>query len=752
MTPEAINQQKVLAGVAKFYREALRRDKAGQELTRALGLHDNGLLDRYQVGYANGGLLGAIPTKGGVRDFLREISLINAQNVEAVTESLLIPALDQQDNVLGFAAVGRDRAERRTPAGLPIYGFNREAFTEQAVIFTASVLEMLRFAQAEAPNAVPAGPELSAGDRAFIERHKPGKAYFTAELPDLLRFLQKLEVPCYRLKATFPATPAQIEQALKAAEPIGQTLALDAVVKVSDDAIRFECGARKYELRELAPGEADRLRVRLRAQAEGGFHLDTLDLYAARSRAAFARSAAPVLGVSDTAIEGDLCLMIRKLEAMRAARKATAGAAQVGYVMTPDEEAEAREFLKRPDLLERVVADLGAMGYVGEEANKKIAYLITISRKLDNPLCGVIISRAGAGKSRLMESLAELVPPEDLISYTRITPQALYYAENRSFKHKLMIAGEDEGLLGSDYAMRELISSKRISLAAPVKDTETGKMKIVEYEVEGPIALMFSTTQPAIHYENATRCFMLSLDESREQTERVLKFQRERKTLDGLMRSLEGRALRRIHRNAQRLLKPLLVVNPYAAGLKFMSSRIEARRDHEKYLSLIEAIAFLKQHQREVKRLPCEDHELEYIEVTREDIIEADKLMSEAVGDQGDELSRTSRKLLDLIAEMVEKRARELEIEPRAVQFNRRDIREHTGWSDNQIKAHIKRLEELELLAVKAGEQGRMYRYSLGSWQVVGDKLGAGEVRDSTEKIGETMAVVGKLAVSGKGA
>ena len=277
-------------------------------------------------------------------------------------------------------------------------------------------------------------------------------------------------------------------------------------------------------------------------------------------------------------------------------------------------------------------------------------------------------------------------------------------------------------------------------------------MEIVEYEVEGPIALMFSTTRPAIHYENATRCFMLSLDESREQAERVLRFQRERKTLDGLMRSLEGRALRRIHRNAQRLLKPLLVVNPYAAGLKFMSSRIEARRDHEKYLSLIEAIAFLKQHQREVKRLPCEDRELEYIEVTREDIAEADKLMSEAIGDQGDELSRTSRKLLDLIAEMVEKRARELEIEPHAVQFNRRDIREHTGWSDNQIKAHIKRLEELELLAVKAGEQGRMYRYSLGSWQVVGDKLGAGEVRDSAEKIGETMAVVGKLAVSGKGA
>jgi DNA-binding MarR family transcriptional regulator len=288
-----------------------------------------------------------------------------------------------------------------------------------------------------------------------------------------------------------------------------------------------------------------------------------------------------------------------------------------------------------------------------------------------------------------------------------------------------MVSGEDEGLLGSDYAMRELISSKRISLAAPVKDTATGKMKTVEYEVEGPIALLFSTTQPTIHYENATRCFTLSLDESSQQTERVMVFQRARKTVDGVMRSLEGRELRRVHRNAQRLLRPLLVVNPFTDGLKFAAHRIESRREHEKYLSLIEAIAFLKQHQREIKRLPSEGRELEYIEVTREDIAEADKLMSEAVGAQGEELSGPSRQLLVLIAQMVEKRASELEIDPRAFQFNRRDIREYTGWSDNQIKAHIKRLEELEQLTVKAGERGRMYRYQLGSWALVGQKLGA---------------------------
>ena len=424
--------------------------------------------------------------------------------------------------------------------------------------------------------------------------------------------------------------------------------------------------------------------------------------------------------------------MIRKLDAIRAARKAE-GSASKGYVMTPDEEAEALAFLKQPDLLDRIVKDLEAMGYVGEDANKRIGYLITISRKLDSPLSGVIISRAAAGKSRLMEVLAALVPPEDLVSFTRITPQALYYAANRSLKNKLLVSGEDEGLMGSDYALRELISSKKIRLAAPLKDATTGKMTTVEYEVEGPIALMFSTTQPAIHYENATRCFALTLDESAEQTERVMRFQIGRKSLDGFMRSLEGRELRRLHRNAQRLLRPLIVLNPFAEAIKFSAQRIESRREHEKYLSLVEAVALLHQHQREIKRLPHNGRELDYIEVTREDLAEADRLMA-VVSGQDAELSGPSRKLLDLIREMVERRARELEVDPLAVQFNRRDIREYTGWSDNQIKAHIKRLEGLERLAVRAGERGRMYRYQLGSWEPVGQKLATDKTASLVEE------------------
>ncbi|MDO8806139.1 MAG: hypothetical protein Q7R35_17120 [Elusimicrobiota bacterium] len=310
-----------------------------------------------------------------------------------------------------------------------------------------------------------------------------------------------------------------------------------------------------------------------------------------------------------------------------------------------------------------------------------------------------------------------------------------------------MISGEDEGLLGSDYAIRELISAKKIKLAAPVKDTASGKMKTVEYEVEGPIALLFSTTQPGIHYENATRCFTLSLDESPDQTQQVHNAQSVGRTLEGLSNAGQSRDIRQLHRNIQRLLKPVRVVNPYATFLTFPVNRLEYRREYEKYLSLIEAVAFLRQYHKEVKKFAYEGGELEYIEVGIEDVEEGNKLMTGILGARASEISRPSGELLRLIKQMAEEKAKELEIEPKAYRFNRRDIREYTGWSDNQIKAHIGQLEELEYLLTGKGERGRMYRYELAFDGLETDKKRLPGLTD----IAKLQAKVGKLGMVGNG-
>lgn len=744
MTPDV--DGKLLSNLSRFLTAAFQKDPAGRALAARLGLHDLAILEPFTLGYSNGSLARAVPSRGGARDLLAMMGVLGQDGRELIEGSLVAACRDVRGEISGLVAIAADGRETRCPSSASLLGVNFPGLRESIVVLTGSALKAFQLVQAGIAGAAPVGAALSAEDRALLAGIRPAKAYLLDDNPELLRLLQKSEVPCYKLMLDFPTTPEAVAAALKAAVPFETRVAVDATAQVMEDRVLFTRGERRYELRELAPSERDRLRVNMRVEAEGSLHVDTLDLYASRSRAAFARTVSPVLGVSDTAIETDLGLMIRKLEAIRAQRRRM-DAPTNAHAMTPDEEAEALELLKAPDLMERVVRDLDALGYVGEATNKKLGYLIALSRKLDSPLCGVILSRAGAGKSRLMEVLSELVPPEDLIAFTRITPQALYYADNRSLKNKLLVSGEDEGLIGSDYAIRELISSKRIKLAAPLKDQATGKLKTVEYEVEGPISLLFSTTKPAIHFENSTRCFLLSLDESDEQTARVHEVQRLMRTMEKVGRDARAEELRRLHRNAQRLLKPILVLNPFAPDLTFPTQPLEMRREHEKYLSLIDAFALLRQYQRKRGKCVHAGREVEYVEVAIEDIEDANALMTEILGTKSEELARPSRELLGLIKKMGEVKARELEIDPAEYRFNRRDIREFTGWSDNQIKAHIGQLEDLEFLIVSKGERGRMYRYELAL-------DGSGKDKRRLPGLTDTAALrakVGKVGMVGDG-
>ena len=131
----AENPLKVLSSIAKFYREALRRDKAGRDLARLLGLHNDQVLERFKVGFANGSLLRAIPSKGEVRDILAGAGLLTPDGQEAFSGYLMVPATDQNQNVLGFVAIGQAGKETALPAGIPLYRLNWEAFQQKEWFF-----------------------------------------------------------------------------------------------------------------------------------------------------------------------------------------------------------------------------------------------------------------------------------------------------------------------------------------------------------------------------------------------------------------------------------------------------------------------------------------------------------------------------------------------------------------------------------------------------------------------------------------
>ncbi|MDM5182243.1 DNA primase, partial [Massilia sp. DJPM01] len=112
-----------------------------------------------------------------------------------------------------------------------------------------------------------------------------------------------------------------------------------------------------------------------------------------------------------------------------------------------------------------------------------------------------------------------------------------------------------------------------------------------EYRVEGPVMMFLTTTAIDIDEELMNRCLVLTVDEDREQTRAIHRLQREKRTLQGLVRKEQKQRILELHRNAQRLLKKLAVVNPYADQLTFLDDRTRTRRDHEKYLTLIDTIA-----------------------------------------------------------------------------------------------------------------------------------------------------------------
>jgi hypothetical protein len=479
---------------------------------------------------------------------------------------------------------------------------------------------------------------------------------------------------------------------------------------------------RRYRVRGLEKNLSyEILKVNLMASAPAldgvgeAVHVDTLDLYHARARTAFVEQAAIELGVPEEVIKGDLGKVLLALEAEQEKLITAALAPKAPVSTSLDESARARamELLKAPDLIERIVTDFSRCGIVGEGSNALVGYLAAISRKLDRPLALLIQSSTAAGKSSLLDAILRFVPTEDRIVYSAMTGQSLYYMGEMDLKHKLLAIAEEQGASRASYALKLLQSEGELTIASTSKDATTGKLETQEYRVEGPVMIALTTTAAEVDEELLNRCLVLTINEGRVQTQAIHAAQRERRTLAGLKARAEREAILRLHQDAQRLLEPLAVVNPYAHLLTFLDDRTRTRRDHEKYLTLIDVIALLHQHQRVLRTAGHGDSVQRYIEVTLDDIALANRLAHEILGRTLDELPPQTRRLLGLIVEMVESECRVQQVPRAAYRFSRRRVRECTKWGDTQLKIHLARLTELEYLLVHRGGRGQSFEYEL---------------------------------------
>jgi DNA primase len=474
-------------------------------------------------------------------------------------------------------------------------------------------------------------------------------------------------------------------------------------------------GERRYRVRGLSKNLSyETLKINLHIAREDAYYVDTFDLYSARARHLYIANAAKDLAVREEIVKADLGRLLLKLESLQQARiEAALKVKPTTPGMTEAEREQALELLRDPKLLDRILADFDTCGLVGERTNKLVGFIAAVSRKLERPLAVLVQSSSAAGKSSLMDAVLQLMPEEERIKYSAMTGQSLFYMGETNLKHKILAIVEEEGVSRASYALKLLQSEGELTIASTGKDPATGNMVTQEYHVEGPVMIFLTTTAIEIDEELLNRCLVLSVDESREQTQAIHRLQRERRTLTGLLTGQRKQRIFAQHRNAQRLLAPLKVLNPYADRLTFLSDKTRTRRDHEKYLTLIDTIALLHQHQR-ARRTASEGGEtIEYIEANLQDIEQANTLAHEVLGRSLDELPPQTRRVLARVIERVDAQCRTEQTTRAAHRFSRREIREYTGLGDTQLRVHLERLVGLEYLLVHRGMRGQSFVYEL---------------------------------------
>jgi len=289
-------------------------------------------------------------------------------------------------------------------------------------------------------------------------------------------------------------------------------------------------------------------------------------------------------------------------QSRRKAKEEAQAQAPAQAVWEPSAQArqEAEKLLERPDLLAQIVNVIGDLGVVGERALTALAYLVCTSRLTPKPLYLLCQGEPASGKSFILETVAQTMPPGVVEAITDLTPQALFYLQGVSLRNRVLLLGErkrqtTEESVDSTRAVRELIETGRLAKLLPAK--ESGRLQTVKITIEGCPAILESCSHGAIAPEDLTRAITVWTDESEEQTRRVIMEFAERKAQD--TQAVGPERLEAIWA-VQAALEPYEVVIPFLPKVaeKFPAALPEARRAFVRLAALTEASALLHQRQR----------------------------------------------------------------------------------------------------------------------------------------------------------
>ncbi len=425
-----------------------------------------------------------------------------------------------------------------------------------------------------------------------------------------------------------------------------------------------------------------------------------LDLYEYKQVEASCKTIAEKLGLSKDRIEADLMQLTSLLEQYRDKQQYKAKGRQESKIQVlPATATRCIEFLKEKDLIKRINALIGKAGIIGEETNRILLFIIASSYKMSETLHVLIQGSSGSGKTRLLKVISHLMPDEDVKRYTRVTDNSFYNQDEYFFVNRLLCFEDLDGLKeDAQLAVRELQSNEILITSTSIKDPN-GSIRGGERIVRGPIASLACTTKGEVYEDNISRCFLIAVDESKEQTQRIIRYQNE--VSAGLINKEENKRVTSFVQNCMRLLKPYEVINPYAGKIRLPEEAHKIRRLNELYHSFVKQITLLNQYQRK------QDKQGRLI-TEKEDLQTACDILFESILLKVDELDGSLRQFFEQLKSFVEKKARDYS-------FNRFEARAATGVSKTQQHYYIQKLVALEYLQ-QSGFANRGYTYKIAYW------------------------------------
>ncbi|MBB6480887.1 CHC2 zinc finger domain-containing protein [Spirochaeta isovalerica] len=725
-----------LERVMEFYQRSLSSSREAMDYfkSRGIGLK---VLSRFSVGYSNGKLKDLVSS--GQKKALKEIGVFNEKGYETFKDCVVFPLLDSTGKVVSL--YGRKIKESTKIKHLYLKGphhglLNRKAASvyRGEIILTESVIDALSLIQMGVENVIPCY-----GTNGFTDDHlslledervklatiafdndaagstaaeKLGQRLLEEEIP--VKLVYPSHCKDWNELLTLNGRKEDIKPLLDSAEviyPKGKSP--DFSVKKDKGKYLISASDITYRLLGVKELFVSNLKVNVRAERNEQSFIDNCDLYSARSRTGFSLQLSRLFDVESKRIEKDLIRMVEYLEEER--DKALAGDEDREIELTEQEVEMGMEFLTSADLFDRIVQDTELLGYVGEEINKILIYLAASSRKLDDPISVIVMSESAAGKSYLIDTVKKLIPPEDVVSMTSLSDQALNYLPEGGLKHKFLVMGEAVHSEVVEHQIREMLSSHELSRLVTSKDEKTGQMtsKLVRKEVI--VSAVMSSTDYDLNAENTSRSFVVNTDESTDQTRRIHASQKKKYSTDRLqVKRDEIPRIIKAHHAAQRLLKKVFIINPLAEKINFPDTLMRSRRDHDRFMDLIASVAFLRQYQKEEK----EENGVKYIECDETDLEIAARIIKEILPATLTNFPKSAITLYGEIRRVIRDKAKEENLLPKEVSVTQRELRELTGLNQMFVKRNVKTLCDFEYLICT----GSRTRGSRNAYRLVADE------------------------------